>query len=87
MQDCLTEDLFKCYCACKIGVLGLDAKESIVQRNFRRLEYLENNMEKLFKAMEKKYASNKGEEKQDRTTTSDGAKGPAVANAFPAEVE
>ena len=63
-------------------MLALDAKESIVQRNFRRLESLESNMEKLFKAIADRYAPSKKEENQDTTTTSVGPNGPAVASAF-----
>jgi hypothetical protein len=56
-------------------VLELDAKESIFQRNFRRLELLENNMEKLCKAAEKRY------DKTQVNTTGDKTSGPAVSVA------
>ena len=64
-------------------MLELDAKESIAQRNFRRLESLESNMEKLFEAIVKRYTPNKGEEKENQDIpASDSPDGSALASDF-----
>ena len=60
----------------------MDAKESIAQKNFRRLESLESNMEKLFEAIVKRHTTNKAEEKENQDVKSDNPDGKALAKDF-----